>query len=73
MGMVVAENENEARKAAVWLQENAINWHTIDQEPVLELDDAIEKGLFFPDSSTSQNSPSRLLKVSSVATVTNEY
>ncbi len=63
MGMVVANDDNVARDAANWLQDNAIKWYSIDEHPILDLDDAIEKKHFFPDSSTKKGYPTRLLKV----------
>ena len=70
VGMVVAKSEIGARKAAVWLQENAIVYHGYSS--VDTLDEAIKQHHFLYDKSTipddapeevKKYAPSRLLKV----------
>ncbi len=63
MGMVVAKDDNVARSAAHYIQDNCIGWYSIDLHPILDLEEAIEKKHFFPDKSTCWKNPKRLLKV----------
>ena len=59
----MAKDDNVARSAAHYIQDNCISWSDIDPNPILHLEEAIEKKRFFPDRSTNSKSPTRLLKV----------